>query len=52
MVPNLLDVDGDACHHLHNASRKFTKIFDNYLEALYQDIHNDFKWSENLGVIL
>ena len=52
MVPNLLDVDGDACHHLHNASRKFTKIFDNYLEVLFRDIHNDFKWSENLGVIL
>ena len=43
MVPNLLDVDGNAFHHLHNASRKFTKIFDNYLEALFRDIHNDFK---------
>ena len=42
--PNLLDVDGDACHHVHNAAKKFTKVFDRYLETLYCDIYNDFKW--------
>ena len=27
VAPNLLDVDGDACHHIHNAAKKFTKYF-------------------------
>ena len=45
VAPNLLDVDGDACYHVHNAAKKFTKVFDRYLETLYHDIYNDFKWS-------
>ena len=52
VAPNLLDVDGDACHHVHNAAKKFTKVFDRYLETLYRDIYNDFKWSEDLKVVL
>ena len=52
VAPNLLDVDGDACHHVHNAAKKFTKVFDRYLETLYHDIYNDFKWSEDLKVVL
>lgn len=52
VAPNLLDIDGDTCHHIHNASKKFTAVFDNYLEALYRDIYNDFKWSEDLRVVL
>ena len=31
---------------------KFTKIFDKYLEKLDQGIYNDFKWSEDIRVIL
>ena len=42
-APALIDMDGDSCHHIHNACKKFTKIFDKYLEQLYQDIYNDFK---------
>ena len=52
VAPNLLDVDGDACHHVHNAAKKFTKVFDRYLETLYRDTYNDFKWSEDLKVVL
>ena len=52
VAPNLLDIDGDACHHIHNAAKKFTKVFDKYLETLYRDIYNDFKWSEDLRVVL
>ena len=52
VAPNLLDVDGDACHHVHNAAKKFTKVFDRYLETLNRDIYNDFKWSEDLKVVL
>ena len=44
VAPNSLDVDGDGCHHVHNAAKKFTKVFDRYLETLYCDIYNDFKW--------
>ena len=52
VAPNLRDVDGDACHHAHNAAKKFTKVFGIYLETLYCDIYNDFKWSEDLKVVL
>ena len=52
VAPNLLDVDDDACHHVHNAAKKFPKVFDRYLETLYHDIYNDFKWSEDLKVVL
>ena len=51
LAPNLLDVDVDACHHIHNAAKKFTKVFDRYLET-YRDIYNDFKWSEDVKVVL
>ena len=52
VAPNLLDIDGDACHHIHNAAKKFTKVCDKYLETLCWDIYNDFKWSEDLRVVL
>ena len=48
----LIDMDGDSCHHIRRACKKFTKIFDEYLEQLYQDIYNDFKLSEDIRVIL
>ena len=48
----LIDTDGDSCHHIHNACKKFTKFFDKYLAQLYQDIYNDFKCSEDIRVIL
>ena len=52
VAPHLLDIDGDSCHHIHNASKIFTKVFDGYLESLFRDICNDFKWSEDLKVEL
>ena len=52
VAPHLLDIDGDSCHHIHNASKIFTKVFDGYLESLFRDIYNDFKWSEDLKVEL
>ena len=48
----LIDMDCDSCHHIHNACKKFTKIFNKYLEQLYQDLCNDFKLSEGIQVIL
>ena len=42
-APALSEMDRDLCHHIHNACKKSTKIFDKYLEQLYQGIYNDFK---------
>ncbi|KAK6171890.1 hypothetical protein SNE40_018313 [Patella caerulea] len=44
----LLDIDGDSCHHIHNACKKFCAPFENWLEGLLCDLHNDFKWSSDL----
>lgn len=44
-APNLLDIDGDSCHHIYNASKKFCEPLANYVEKLFSDICNDFKWS-------
>ena len=38
VAPALIDTDGDLCHHIHNACKKFKKVFDKYLEQVYQDI--------------
>ena len=31
LAPQMLDIDGDLCHHVHNAVRKFCSYFDNLL---------------------
>ncbi|KAL2102116.1 hypothetical protein ACEWY4_001284 [Coilia grayii] len=43
--PNLLDVDGDSCHHVHNAAKKFSEAFDGNLERLFSDLQVDHQWS-------
>ncbi|GBM10091.1 hypothetical protein AVEN_230361-1 [Araneus ventricosus] len=45
-APHLLDIDGDSCHHIHNASKKFCLPFDCWLEI--RDIFNDTKWSAGI----
>jgi len=45
---HLLDIDGDSCHHIHNASKKFCKPFNNWVEALHTSIFNDVKWSSDI----
>ena len=47
-----IDDDDDACHHIHNASKEFTEIFNKHLEIQSRDIYNDLKWLEDLRVIL
>ena len=32
VTPALIDMDGDSCHYIHNACKKFTKI----LEVIYK----------------
>ncbi|KAJ4940452.1 hypothetical protein JOQ06_026755 [Pogonophryne albipinna] len=43
----LLDVDGDSCHHVHNAAKKFAQPFENYLEQLFTDLHTDHLWASD-----
>ncbi|XP_023930192.1 uncharacterized protein LOC112041353, partial [Lingula anatina] len=45
---HLLDVDGDSCHHIHNATHKFCKPFDYWIEQLLHDLYNDMKWSTDI----
>ena len=52
LAPHLLDIDGDSCHHAHNAAKKFDNVFDQYLETLFSDIHADVKWSSDLKQLL
>ena len=51
-APHLLDVDGDSCHHVHNSVKRFSQPFQSYLEDLFTDIHNDFKWSTDQKELL
>ena len=45
---HLLDIDGDNCHHVHNAVRVFCSYFENHIEYLCDDIHMDTKWSPDI----
>lgn len=47
-APHLLDVDGDSCHHIHNACKAFCKPFNKWLENLSRDVYNDIKWSADI----
>ena len=38
---HLLDINGATCHHMHNSSKMFCKVFIKYT---LDDIHNDTKW--------
>lgn len=51
-APHLLDIDGDVCHHVHNAAKSFCKVFGYCVEQLYNDVFNDFKWSADLRELL
>ncbi|XP_073710036.1 uncharacterized protein [Misgurnus anguillicaudatus] len=45
--PQLLDIDGDLCHHIHNASKRFYSPFNGHLEQLFSDLHVDHKWASD-----
>ncbi|CAL8275198.1 unnamed protein product [Boreogadus saida] len=45
--PELLDIDGDSCHHIHNASKRFSSPFNGHLEQLFSDLHVDPKWASD-----
>ena len=45
IAPHLIDIDGDACHHMHNIMENFTKHFNSTLEKLFIEIYRDLKLS-------
>ena len=47
-IAQLLDIDGDLCHHVHNAIRKFSDPFDKYIERYLDDIHTDMQYSVDI----
>ena len=47
-APHLLDIDGDSCHHIHNAMKMFCKPFRHWVETLHNNLFNDVKWSTDL----
>ena len=47
-APHLLDIDGDVCHHMHNASKKFCEPFDYWVEELFNHLHSDHKYCVDL----
>ena len=50
-APNLIDVDGDIYHTIHNAAKMFAKRFDYYNESLFTDIHLNVQYLTDLKVI-
>ena len=44
----LLDVDGDICHHIHNTVKRFCSPFNNFPERLLVDLRVDSKFSTDI----
>ena len=42
VATQLMNIDGDACHHLHNAVGKFCKVFNLHAENLFNNLHVHF----------
>lgn len=47
-APNMLDIDGDTCHHANNAAHVFCKPFGKHVEQLLGDLHTEFHYSTEL----
>ena len=52
VVPHLIDVDRDSCHHIHNFMKKMTSHFGYYLEGLLRHVYHDFQHSASSLEIL
>ena len=51
-APKMVDIDGDICHHIHNASTTFCQPFKYWIEDLFNQLYNDHKWSVDLKEML
>ena len=45
---DLLDIDGDVVHHVHNIAKKFCSIFDNHLEKVLKAICTDMTYCTHM----
>lgn len=52
VCPNMIDIDNDICHHVHNCVKLFCSNFDHTLEKLFDDLHTDFDYGTDLGSYL
>ena len=47
-APQLLDIDGNVCHHIHNTVKQFCKPFECFVEKWIDGIHWDTKYSTDI----
>ena len=52
VAPHLLDIDGNACHHVHNIIKKFCSYFENHVDNLFRQIYTDVATSADSSEIL
>ena len=45
--PNLLEIDGESSHHMHNITKTFCGCFDKHCESLYGYLYNDHVFDSN-----
>ena len=38
IAPHLLDIDGDAAHHIHHSAKQFSMPFNKHVENLCDDV--------------
>ena len=48
-APQLLDIDGNVCHHIHNTVKQFCKPVECFVEKWIDDIHCDTKYSTDIS---
>ena len=47
-APQLLGIDGDVCHHIHNTVKQFCKLFKCFVEKCIDNIYWDTKYSTDI----
>ena len=52
VADHLLDIDGESCHHVQNIVKKIVSFFDYFLENLFGDVTNEFKYCADSLAIL
>ena len=43
---HLLDIDGDTCHHVHNAAKRLSQAFERKPEAVFSAVHDDCRFTD------
>lgn len=48
----LLYINGDICHHIHNTIKRFFSPFNNFLERFLNGLRADFKFRTDIHEVL